>query len=162
MDRPACNGTSECSCEVHPNGCIVSEEVAEKQQTLDDLVDRIVEQVVTRSKNGEDFGVFLVPEGLIEFIPEMKGMISELNRILAHDAAYFQTLHTYEDQSEWINRKLSRDASHVFSSLPNEIQRQLLMDRDPHGNVQVSRIETEKLLIDMVESRLNEMKAASA
>ncbi|NBF40352.1 MAG: diphosphate--fructose-6-phosphate 1-phosphotransferase [Spirochaetes bacterium] len=159
MGRSASHIALECALQTHPNGCIISEEVAEKQQTLDDLVDRIVEQVVTRSKNGEDFGVFLVPEGLIEFIPEMKGMISELNRILAHDAAYFQTLHTYEDQSEWINRKLSRDASHVFSSLPNEIQRQLLMDRDPHGNVQVSRIETEKLLIDMVESRLNEMKA---
>jgi pyrophosphate--fructose-6-phosphate 1-phosphotransferase len=160
MGRSASHIALECALQVHPNGCIVSEEVAEKQQTLDQIVERIVEIVATRSKNGENFGVFLVPEGLIEFIPEMKQMISELNRILAQDSAYFQTLHTYEDQSEYINRKLSRDSSHVFSSLPNEIQRQLLMDRDPHGNVQVSRIETEMLLIDMVESRLNEMKAA--
>jgi pyrophosphate--fructose-6-phosphate 1-phosphotransferase len=160
MGRSASHIALECALQTHPNGCIISEEVAEKQQTLDDLVEHIVETVVTRSRNGENFGVFLVPEGLIEFIPEMKEMISELNRILAQDEAYFQTLHTYEDQSEWINRKLSRDSSHVFSSLPNEIQRQLLLDRDPHGNVQVSRIETEKLLIDMVESRLNEMKAS--
>jgi pyrophosphate--fructose-6-phosphate 1-phosphotransferase len=160
MGRSASHIALECALQTHPNGCIISEEVAEKQQTLEDLVQHIVDIVVTRSNNGENFGVFLVPEGLIEFIPEMKEMISELNRILAHDEAYFQTLHTYEDQSEWINRKLSRDSSHVFSSLPNEIQRQLLLDRDPHGNVQVSRIETEKLLIDMVESRLNEMKAS--
>ena len=160
MGRSASHIALECALETHPNGCIISEEVAEKQQTLDQIVDHIVNIVSTRSENGENFGIFLVPEGLIEFIPEMKEMISELNRILAEDSAYFQTLHTYEDQSEWINRKLSRDSSHVFSSLPNEIQRQLLMDRDPHGNVQVSRIETEKLLIDMVESRLNEMKAS--
>ncbi|MFO8065199.1 MAG: diphosphate--fructose-6-phosphate 1-phosphotransferase [Spirochaetota bacterium] len=160
MGRSASHIALECALQTRPNGCIISEEVAEKQQTLDQLVEHIVEIVVTRSRNGENFGVFLVPEGLIEFIPEMKTMIGELNSILAHDNAYFQTLHTYEDQSEWINKKLSRDSSYVFSSLPNEIQRQLLMDRDPHGNVQVSRIETEKLLIDMVESRLNEMKSA--
>jgi pyrophosphate--fructose-6-phosphate 1-phosphotransferase len=160
MGRSASHIALECTLQTHPNGCIISEEVAEKQQALEDIVEHIVHIVARRSTNGENFGVFLVPEGLIEFIPEMKEMISELNRILAHDEAYFQTLHTYEDQSEWINRKLSRDSSHVFSSLPNEIQRQLLMDRDPHGNVQVSKIETEKLLIDMVESRLNEMKAS--
>jgi pyrophosphate--fructose-6-phosphate 1-phosphotransferase len=89
----------------------------------------------------------------------MKRLISELNTILAEHDAYFSTLKTFEDQSEYINKQLGRDASYVFSSLPNNIQRQLLMDRDPHGNVQVSRIETEKLLIEMVEDRLNELKA---
>ncbi|MFP4010409.1 MAG: diphosphate--fructose-6-phosphate 1-phosphotransferase [Spirochaetaceae bacterium] len=160
MGRSASHIALECALQTHPNGCIISEEVAEKHQTLNQVVDHIVKIVAARAENGENFGVFLVPEGLIEFIPEMKDMISELNTILGQDEAYFQTLHTYEDQSEWVNRKLTRDSSHVFSSLPTEIQRQLLLDRDPHGNVQVSRIETEMLLIDMVESRLNEMKTA--
>ena len=89
----------------------------------------------------------------------MKALIKELNKLLADHESYFTTLRTFEDQSEWINKNLSKDASYTFSSLPNDIQRQLLMDRDPHGNVQVSRIETEKLLIELIEDRLNEMKA---
>jgi diphosphate-dependent phosphofructokinase len=159
MGRSASHIALECALQTQPNVCIISEEVAELNQTIDHLVDRIVEIIAGRAVQGNNFGVVLVPEGLIEFIPEMKKLISELNDILAESADYFGTLHTFEAQSEYINRKLSRDSSYVFSSLPNEIQRQLLMDRDPHGNVQVSRIETEKLLIDMTKSRLDQMKS---
>jgi len=159
MGRSASHICLECALRTHPNIAIISEEVAAEQMTLHEIVGKIVSTVVTRSENGDDFGVVLVPEGLIEFIPEMKMLISELNDLLAKGKEYFATLHTFEDESEWVNQNLSRDASYAFSSLPNNIQRQLLMDRDPHGNVQVSRIETEKLLIEMVQDRLNELKA---
>jgi pyrophosphate--fructose-6-phosphate 1-phosphotransferase len=160
MGRSASHICLECALQTHPNVAIISEEVQAKKWTLNQIVDDIVAVVRKRSENGENFGVALVPEGLIEYIPEVGTLISELNNLLALHAGYFAGLHTFEDQSEWVNRNLSRDSSYVFSSLPNEIQRQLLMDRDPHGNVQVSRIETEKLLIEMVEDRLNEMKNA--
>ena len=156
MGRSASHIALECALQTQPNICIISEEVQRKEQTLSEVVDSIVEVVVKRAEGGENFGVVLVPEGLIEFIPEMGALIHELNDILAENATYFATLNTFEDQSEWVNKHLSKDSSYVFSSLPTEIQRQLLMDRDPHGNVQVSRIETEKLLIEMVEDRLRE------
>ncbi|MFO7850049.1 MAG: diphosphate--fructose-6-phosphate 1-phosphotransferase, partial [Spirochaetia bacterium] len=159
MGRSASRICLECALRTQPNIAIVSEEIEREHTTLNDIVEYIVQTVVKRSEEGENFGVVLVPEGLIEFIPEMKSLIYELNNILAESEAYFSTLHTFEDQSEWINKKLSRDTSYVFSTLPNNIQRQLLMDRDPHGNVQVSRIETEKLLIEMTDDRLKELKA---
>jgi len=158
MGRSASQIALECALQTRPNVCIISEEVEEKKQTLDDVVASIVDVVVKRAANGENFGVVLVPEGLIEFIPEMGTLIGELNDMLAENAEYFATLHTFEDQAEWVNKNLSRDSSYVFSSLPSDIQRQLLMDRDPHGNVQVSRIETEKLLIEMVSDKLAELK----
>ena len=158
MGRSASHIALECALQTQPNVCIISEEVAERRQTLEMIVEEIVGRVRRRSENGEDFGVVLVPEGLIEFIPEMKQLIGELNTLLATNASYFATLNSYEAQSEWVNKRLSRDSSYVFSSLPFEIQRQLLMDRDPHGNVQVSRIETEKLLVEMVSDRLAELK----
>lgn len=158
MGRSASHICLECALQTQPNVAIISEEVMEKQMSLNDIVEDIVKIIVKRSENGENYGVVLVPEGLIEFIPEINKLISELNTLLAENETYFNSLRTFEEQSEWINKKLSKDASYTFSSLPNNIQRQLLMDRDPHGNVQVSRIETEKLLIELVESRLNEMK----
>ncbi len=159
MGRSASHICLECALQTHPNIAVVSEEVEAHRKTLGEVVDEIVSVIVQRAENGDNFGVVLVPEGLIEFIPEMKTLISELNRLLAEHTAYYASLHTFEDQSEWINKNLSRDSSYVFSSLPNNIQRQLLMDRDPHGNVQVSRIETEKLLIEMCEDRLAELKS---
>ncbi len=159
MGRSASHICLECALQTQPNVAIISEEVAEKRRTLNDIVAEIVSVIVKRSENGDDYGVVLIPEGLIEFIPEMKSLISEINDLLAEHKSYFNTLNTFEDQSEWVNQHLSRDSSYVFSSLPNNIQRQLLMDRDPHGNVQVSRIETESLLIEMVQDRLNELKA---
>lgn len=158
MGRSASHIALECALQTRPNFCIISEEVEQKKQTLNDLVAAVVDVVVRRAENSENFGVVLVPEGLIEFIPEMGALIGELNDMLAENAEYFGTLHTFEDQSEWVNKNLSRDSSYVFSSLPSDIQRQLLMDRDPHGNVQVSRIETEKLLIEMVADKLAELK----
>lgn len=159
MGRTASHITLECALQCHPNIAIISEEIKEEQKTLNQLIDDLCDIVVKRAENKENFGVALVPEGLIEFIPEVGKLIEELNNLLASNVNYFSSLHTFEDQAEWINRKLSKDSSYVFSSLPNNIQRQLLMDRDPHGNVQVSRIETEKLLIEMTETRLNELKA---
>lgn len=162
MGRSASHIGLECALQTQPNVAIVSEEVEAKQKTLGEIVSEIVDVIVKRAKNGDNFGVALIPEGLIEFVPEMKALISELNNLLASKADFYATLNTFEDQSEWVNSNLSRDSSYVFSSLPNNIQRQLLMDRDPHGNVQVSRIETEKLLIEMVESKLAEMKSEGA
>jgi pyrophosphate--fructose-6-phosphate 1-phosphotransferase len=159
MGRSASHIALECALQTRPNIAIISEEVAAKRMTLDQIVDSIVRVVRARADQGNNFGVVLIPEGLIEFIPEMKKLISELNDLLAENQEYYDTLNTFEDQSAWINKNLSKDSSYVFSSLPNNIQRQLLMDRDPHGNVQVSRIETEKLLIEMVDDKLDELKS---
>lgn len=159
MGRSASHICLECALQTHPNVAIISEEVEQKNQTLKEIVEEIAKVVAKRAENGENFGVVLVPEGLIEFVPEMKALIAELNDLLAHHAEFFSTLRTFEDQAEWVNRQLSKDSSYTFSSLPHSIQRQLLMDRDPHGNVQVSRIETEQLLILMVGDRLDELKA---
>jgi pyrophosphate--fructose-6-phosphate 1-phosphotransferase len=158
MGRSASHICLECALQTQPNIAIISEEVEAKKETIETIVNNIVNIIVKRSDNKESFGVVLIPEGLIEFIPEMRLLISELNDLLAEHAKHFSTLNTFEDQSEWINKNLSKDSSYAFSSLPNAIQRQLLMDRDPHGNVQVSRIETEQLLIELVEAKLNEMK----
>ena len=160
MGRSASHIALECALQTQPNITVISEEVEERQMTLDEITDYIVDAVVKRSENGDNFGIVLVPEGLIEYIPEVGKLISELNDLLAEHENHFATLHTFEDQSEWVNKNLSRDSSYVFSSLPYSIQRQLLMDRDPHGNVQVSRIETEKLLIEIVGDKLNEMKSS--
>ncbi len=158
MGRSASHITLECALRTQPNIALISEEVEDRQMTLDNITDYVVEMIVKRSENDENFGIVLVPEGLIESIPEVGKLITELNDLLAEHDRYFSTLNTFEDQAEWINKNLSRDSSYVFSSLPNSIQRQLLMDRDPHGNVQVSRIETEKLLIEIVGDSLNQMK----
>ena len=159
MGRSASHICLECALQTQPTYAVISEEVEANKTSLNEIVEDITATVVKRAENGENFGVVLVPEGLIEFIPEMGSLISELNDLLAEKADYYNSLHTFEDQSEWINKNLSKDSSYAFSSLPNNIQRQLLMDRDPHGNVQVSRIETEILLIEMVEARLAELKS---
>lgn len=159
MGRSASHICLECALQTHPNIALISEEIENNHKSLTDIVMDMVNIIVKRSDLGSDYGIILIPEGLIEFIPEMKQLISELNTLLAKNAEHFGTLHTFEEQSRWINRELSRDSSYIFSTLPNNIQRQLLMDRDPHGNVQVSRIETEKLLVQMVASRLDEMKS---
>lgn len=159
MGRSASHICLECALQTHPNIALISEEIEHDHKSLTDIVMDIVSIIAKRSELGSNYGIILIPEGLIEFIPEMKQLISELNTLLADHVEHFGSLHTFEDQSRWINRELSRDSSYVFSTLPNNIQRQLLMDRDPHGNVQVSRIETEKLLVQMVASRLDEMKS---
>ncbi len=158
MGRSASHIALEVALETQPNITIISEEVAAKKKTLKQVVGEIVEIIVKRAKKGKNFGVILIPEGLIEFIPEVKKLIGELNDMLAKEEKYFKTLETADERAQFINRKLSQKTSQLYSSLPWSIQQQLIMDRDPHGNVQVSRIETEKLLIELVEEWLTQLK----
>ncbi len=158
MGRSASHIALECALQTQPNVAIISEEVKEKNMSLDQVVDSIVEVILARAARGLNFGVVLVPEGLIEFIPEVGNLINELNDLLAKEADYFNTLKFDDDRREWVNHELSRDSSYVFSSMPRGIQMQLLDDRDPHGNVQVSRIDTEKLLIEVVGEKLARLK----
>ncbi|MCF8362022.1 MAG: diphosphate--fructose-6-phosphate 1-phosphotransferase [Prolixibacteraceae bacterium] len=160
MGRSASHIALECALQTQPNICLISEEVAAKKQTLSEIVDGIADVVAKRAENGEDFGVALIPEGLIEFIPEMKTLINELNDLLAEGTASAQAFsHVKKSHRiDWIAEKLSPSSSVVFRSLPEGIASQLTLDRDPHGNVQVSKIETEKLLIEMVDAELAERK----
>ena len=148
MGRSASHIALECGLQTQPNICIVSEEVEEKKMTLDAIVSNIANTVAARAANGNNFGVVLIPEGLIEFIPEMKVLIKELNDLLAECS-----------DVKCAVSKLSATSAAVYASLPEGIQKQLTLDRDPHGNVQVSLIETEKLLIEMVKVKLDSMKA---
>ncbi len=159
MGRAASHIALECALQCHPNITIISEEVAVKKQRLKEIVEYISGIIRDRSANGMNYGVVLIPEGLIEFIPEIKKLISELNDLMAEHKDYFNGLPTPEDKHQFINKNLSAESAQAFASIPGEIQWQLLEDRDPHGNVQVSRIETEKLLIDMVGDLLREWKA---
>lgn len=161
MGRSASHVTIEAALQTHPNITLIAEEVAEKKTSLASVVDYMTDIVVRRSKENKNFGVALIPEGLIEFIPEMKGMISNLNDTLAliEDDADYVKLHSQEDKFKYIESKLEKNNAEVFASLPKSIQAQLLADRDPHGNVQVSKIETEKLLIEMIQTKLNQLKA---
>ena len=159
MGRSASHIALECALECQPNICLVGEEVQEKNQSMMDIVNYISSVVAARAERGDNFGVAIVPEGLIEFIPEVKSLIAKLNDLLAASEKEFNALSGFAAQYDFILSKLDAADSKVFSSLPEDIQKQLLMDRDPHGNVQVSRIETEKLLITMVAKRLEEMKA---
>lgn len=156
MGRSASHIALECALQTRPTACIISEEVAEKQQTLQEIVSSLAETVAKRAEGGENFGVVLIPEGLIEFIPEMGRLIAEVNDLLAIHSTEFSGIAGPDEQARWLSGKLSSESAPVFTSLPRDIQHQLLMDRDPHGNVQVSRIETEKLLIQMVGEELKE------
>ena len=158
MGRSASHITLECALQSQPNICIVSEEVEAKNMTLNDVVEEIVKVVVDRAKSGLNFGTILIPEGLHEFIPAMKKLIAELNDLFAHNDE-FNALNTDDEKRQYVKGKLSPDSREVYRSLPKGIARQLTLDRDPHGNVQVSLVETEKLLIEMVAKRLATMKA---
>jgi len=160
MGRSASHIALECALKTHSNICIISEEVRARNMSLDQVVDSIAGVIAARAARDENFGVVLIPEGLIEFIPEIGRLIAELNGLLAREAEYFATIKDFEDSREWVNHELSKDSSYVFSSLPRQIQMQLLDDRDPHGNVQVSRIETERLLIELIDARLTKMALA--
>ena len=151
MGRSASHIALECALQCQPNICIVSEEVEAKNQTLDDIVTYIAQVVADRAADGNNFGTVLIPEGLIEFIPAMKALIAELNDLLAtpEGAALAK-----DQQREWILNKLSAANKAVYESLPLGVAAQLTMERDPHGNVQVSLIETEKLLSEMVANKL--------
>ena len=161
MGRSASHITLECALQSQPNICIVSEEVEAKNQTLNDVVNDIVKVIVNRANHGLNFGTILIPEGLIEFIPAMKKLISELNDLLAHNED-FNALETDDEKRQYVKGMLQPDSREVYNSLPKGIAKQLTLDRDPHGNVQVSLIETEKLLIEMVAKRLAQLKAEGA
>lgn len=157
MGRSASHIALECALQTQPNICIISEEVAAKNQTLDDIVTYIAKAVAERAERGLNFGTVLIPEGLIEFIPAMKSLIVELNDLLV-DTTEGQTAKQSE-QRNWVISRLSTKNAAIFASLPESVAAQLTLDRDPHGNVCVSRIETEVLLSSMVGTKLAQWKA---
>ncbi|MFA4945842.1 MAG: diphosphate--fructose-6-phosphate 1-phosphotransferase [Lentisphaeria bacterium] len=162
MGRSASHIALECALQTHANVCLVSEEIAAKKTTLREIVTQIAAVVARRAERKCNFGVALIPEGLIEFVPEMKKLIAELNDLLAHEAAAYERLDGIDARIAFVLGKLGAEAQPVYGSLPKAIQAQLIMDRDPHGNVQVSRIETEKLLMEMVESELKTLAKAGS
>ncbi|GAU25764.1 hypothetical protein TSUD_222210 [Trifolium subterraneum] len=149
MGRAASHITLECALQTHPNITIIGEEVAAKKLTLKNVTDYIVDVICKRAEDNYNYGVILIPEGLIDFIPEVQHLIAELNEILAHD--------TVDEGGLW-KKKLNDQSLELFEFLPQAIQEQLLLERDPHGNVQVAKIETEKMLIEMVETELGKRK----
>ena len=157
MGRSASHIALECALQTQPNICIVSEEVEKKDMTLNQIVEQIATAVAKRAEDGNNFGVVLVPEGLIEFIPAIGRLIDELNDLLAAHGADYKDLEK-DAQREYILAHLSKENAETFATLPEAVARQLSLDRDPHGNVQVSLIETEKLLSDMVAAKPDERK----
>ncbi|MBR6592614.1 MAG: diphosphate--fructose-6-phosphate 1-phosphotransferase [Prevotella sp.] len=155
MGRSASHIALECALQCQPNICLVSEEVEAKEQSLDDVVEYIAKAVAVRAEEGCNFGTVIIPEGLIEFIPAIKKLIAELNDVLAMPEA--QNL-SRSAQIDFVKQHISDDNLAVFNSLPTSVARQLALDRDPHGNVQVSLIETEKLLSSMVAAKLEKWK----
>ncbi len=160
MGRSASHIALEVALQCHPNVALISEEVEAKKMSLDAIVTQIAASVAARAQKGENFGVVIIPEGLIEFVPEFKVLIAELNDLMAHKEAEFKALPDSAAQRDFVRANLGAASAAVYASLPAEIQAQLCWDRDPHGNVQVSRIETEKLLAAMVKARMAEMAAA--
>ena len=158
MGRSASHIALECALQTQPNICIISEEVEAKNMSLDDVVTYIAQAVANRAAAGNNFGIVLIPEGLIEFIPAMKALIAELNDFLAANGEEFNSIEPNK-QREYIISKLSAENAAIYASLPEGVARQLSLDRDPHGNVQVSLIETEKLLSEMVGKKLAAWKA---
>ena len=155
MGRSASHIALECALQTQPNICLVSEEVEAKAQSLDDIVDYIAQAVCARAAEGNNFGTVVIPEGVIEFIPAIKKLIAQLNDVLALPEA--KTI-SRDEQLDFAKSHLSAENLAVFNSLPVGVARQLALDRDPHGNVQVSLIETEKLLSEMVGKRLDQLK----
>ncbi len=157
MGRSASHIALECALQTRPNVALVSEEVEAKGMSLSQVVDLIAASVVSRAAKGENFGVVLIPEGLIEFVPEMKVLIADINELLAKHEGEFKAVSGADAQIAFISERLSPESAGLYASLPGDIQAQLCWDRDPHGNVQVSRIETEKLLVSMVRARLGKL-----
>ncbi len=157
MGRSASHIALECALQCQPNICIVSEEVEQKDMTLNQIVDQLCEAIAYRAAQGNNFGTVIIPEGLIEFIPAIGRLIQELNDLLAAHGADYKDLDKTA-QREYIISHLSKENAATFETLPEGVARQLSLDRDPHGNVQVSLIETEKLLSEMCEARLAQWK----
>ena len=161
MGRSASHVALECALKTQPNICLVSEEVAAKKMSLSAIADYIADAVETRGNNGMNFGVAIIPEGVVEFVPEFSVLIHEINELLAGSKAdAFNALPTWADKYAFIEAGLTKESMEVFALLPQSIQQQLFLDRDPHGNVQVSLIESEKLFSALVADKLAARKAA--
>ena len=167
MGRSASHIALECALQTQPNICLISEEIEQKGMSLDDIVDYIANAVVARAADGNNFGTVIIPEGVIEFIPAIKKLIAQLNDVLAmpeaknldrHESIDFVKAHLTDENLAVFNSLPTDENLAVFNSLPTGVARQLALDRDPHGNVQVSLIETEKLLSTMVAQKLEKMK----
>ena len=157
MGRSASHVALETALETQPNICLISEEVADKKMSLSEIADYIADSVEKRAENGENFGVVIIPEGVVEFVPEFSALIAEINELLAGSKAdAFNELPTWKEKKEFIKNGLTEEAWKVFDILPENIQQQLFLERDPHGNVQVSLIESEKLFSALVADKLKE------
>ncbi|MBR4209265.1 MAG: diphosphate--fructose-6-phosphate 1-phosphotransferase [Lachnospiraceae bacterium] len=160
MGRSASHVALECALETQPNICLISEEVAEKKMSLSQIADQIADSVAKRAAKGMNFGVAIIPEGVVEFVPEFSVLIGEINELLAGSKAdAFNALATWEEKYAFIEKGLTKESMAVFALLPQTIQQQLFLERDPHGNVQVSLIESEKLFSALVAAKLKKMKA---
>ena len=161
MGRSASHVALECALQTQPNICLISEEVAAKEMSLADITNYIADSVAKRAAKGMNFGVAIIPEGVVEFIPEFSVLIHEINELLAGSKAdAFNSLPTWEEKYAFIEAGLTKESMEVFALLPQSIQQQLFLDRDPHGNVQVSLIESEKLFSELVKENLAARKAA--
>ena len=158
MGRAASHIALECAFQTQPNICLISEEIEKNALPLDAIAAQICDSIAKRAANGDNFGVILIPEGLVEFIPEIKKLIGELNDTIAEEDENFAKLSRFSEQLDWFSGRISDISYGILKTLPADIAQQFLMDRDPHGNVQVSRIETEKLLVGMVEKKLKILK----
>lgn len=157
MGRSASHVALECALETQPNICLISEEVAAKKQSLSEIADYIADAVEKRSANGNNFGVAIIPEGVVEFVPEFKALIAEINELLAgNKTEEFNALGSWEEKYAFIEKGLTAESMAVLAILPQTIQQQLFLERDPHGNVQVSLIESEKLFSALVKDKLTE------
>ena len=163
MGRSASHVALECALQTQPNVCLISEEVAEKKMSLSQIADYIADSVEARAAKGMNFGVAIIPEGVVEFVPEFSALIAEINELLAGSKAEaFNALSNWKEKYAFIEKGLSQEAMSVFAILPEGIQQQLFLERDPHGNVQVSLIESEKLFSAIVKDKLEERKAAGS
>ena len=161
MGRSASHVALECALETQPNICLISEEVAAKKMSLSSIADYIADSVEKRSNNGNNFGVAIIPEGVVEFVPEFSTLIAEINELLAGKKAdEFNALATWKEKYSFIEKGLTSESMAVFAILPETIQQQLFLERDPHGNVQVSLIESEKLFSALVKAKLEERRTA--
>ena len=161
MGRSASHVALECALECQPNICLISEEVKEKKQSLSEIADYIADAVEKRAAKGQNFGVVVIPEGVVEFVPEFSVLIGEINELLAGSKAdAFNALPTWAEKYAFIEKGLTRESMTVFAILPQAIQQQLFLERDPHGNVQVSLIESEKLFAALVGDKLKARKEA--
>ena len=161
MGRSASHVALECALKTQPNICLVGEEVAAKKMSLSAIADYIADSVAARAAKGMNFGVAIIPEGIVEFVPEFSVLIQEINELLAGSKAdAFNALPSWEEKYAFIEAGLTKESMEVFAILPQSIQQQLFLERDPHGNVQVSLIESEKLFSALVADKLAERKAA--